>query len=775
MTNNGAASTEITGVALAPVIPDFDVLPPSVPFDLLAGDTKEIDVTFTASAEGVVSTQLVITPKPGSGCIEQSVTLTGCGIEPRIQAPATCLKWDDVQLPPEGITEENRDLWTSVKNIRLRNSGTAPLNIMSVQIPGQVAGQEEFLIEAPEGTSVLIPPGADWSFGVRYSPKNIGSDSANVQICSDAANPGSSTFTCGGGFKATSICLSGSTIDPRLTVLPETLIFRNVLVGETKILPIRINNKAGRGAVFIKSISLENGNSQIFIPTDTNGQPLITHALGTGTPSPVTLPFPAGGYRLEDTDELIVAIEYKPTAPPMAMRAQLQIEHSDVDAARLGASPGSSYPKWTVDIFGTSETNTSPVAIAQSPPESLGDRAGTRQLTVMLGAEISIGATNSYDNDDDPETPAAEDYIKAYSWTIANGDAAGLRFTGPGDQPNHSTAQTTSVRFDVSGTYTLQLNVQDSRNVWSETNTSDSKLVVTVIELPTAILRQCVTQNTSVTTKNGVDICFDGCNSSAVAGGGLVTDYRWDVQKEGAQAINFSNGNCSAHYTFAVAGRYTVKLRVKDENENWSKPATLPVTVFYDQALRVEMNWSGGGDVDLHYIRPGGVYEDTSDCNPANHAPNWVRFGYGNPELTPSGDGGLSPEVLTHNNPGDSPSGQGYTLTINYKTPSQACGYENHYVKDGYREDCEHCGCNTSNLGCTLLFGCAVKWGSCCKTCDINDNIYVCHPNPAVVNVRIYAGGALTPTCTKPGIILADANSRISYTLIRKNGEWICP
>ena len=739
VTNNGQATATVNQIAITGNGNFFLTEQYYFPIEIIPGNSLEIDVAHVCTAEGLDDAVLTISPEGGE-CVQTEVSLKACCTQPVIQGPTECLKWEGTQVPPQVIPPEQKELWKEEREVLITNNGSDTLTIGQIFLSNS---SEEFEIIYP-GLPALVAPGLSWGFKVNYLPETYGTDYATVVLCSDAGNgtPGSGYKCQDATYSPFEICLEGSAIDPRLFITPREgkCVFRNVLVGHEQSCLITVEN-TGTGPLTIESVEMGGGTPTFSIPD--------------GGLTPDKPDWGEEGLVLEGSKTLSIVVKFAPTFEGSNYNT-VEIKHSDKDAAKFGGTVGNAYPIYKFELFGSSGENTTPIAIAKSPVGTPPGQWGTLQRTIGLGEEINLDGQESYDLDDDPDTTdIKEDYIVSYGWKVNSGPANGMVFTGP------LNSQVTSARFDKPGSYEVQLTVVDSRGASSNDSMRDSKILINVQDAPVAIAYICNTGGeTSASVEVGKPVCFDG--SASEDSDGTITDYRWYVQKLGGPKSNFAVGQSKPSYTFTQSGTYTVSLVVVDNEGNQSEnDAFIEVEAFANQPLRVEMIWSGQGDVDLHYIRPQGYFGDFSDCNKNNPNPNWGPQGYGHPKFKQDSGNGIAPEVVEHLDPGDSTAS--YTVTATYITPTQTCG--NVVTQRCYDDNCDICGCDCKPF-CWILRICCI---SCCE----NEHEWVCNDVAANLTFRVYTGSDYPAfTVAGPDVKVEHAGNKYSFSLRRTAGVW---
>ncbi len=736
----------------------------SLPQEILPrSDALNINVFFLATSQGNFQGELHIIPRDGD-CEETVIPLFATAIVPQIQGPTECVTWNDVQVPPADMTGEELEEggWIEHKQILLTNPGSDTLNIGEIKLPA-FFGDEFKIVHPPLPTP--IPPGGTFGIDVSYIPDSYGEDNAYIIVCSNASNASGSDFSCNDStLTPHEICLVGNAISPQLNVTATSTSATITPVGcaarwlNVTYMPdmeplstlVTLTNN-GTGPVRITDIDMGFAiDEDIYIPE--------------GGIQPPMDEWPETGYELNNGDWITVTVFYKPSADGNDSRT-LDIHHNDKDAACLGSDAGDDYPIWYYRFSGSSSGNTDPVAIVKSPPGVPSGQNGTRQIVVNLGEEINLDGWSSYDPDDDPETAVAEDSLTWFEWTVDDTDK--VTFTSAVTEGTAQEAGLVSARFDYTGEYKIQLRVRDTRNAWSSTVDLDSQLTVLVQQAPTAkaYAKLCDDPNfsTSMRVEAGTTACFDGSLSSDPDG--TISEYRWYVQELGGQSANFAVGSSpSSSYTFTQTGTYYVSLIVVDNEGNLSDPNVdlqeeVTIEVFKDEALKIEMVWSGQGDVDLHFLKPGGYIDTNADCNAANPMPNWGTCGI--PQFTQSSSNGIAPEVVEHDNPCDGM----YGVAAKFITPLQDCGY----VRDcrWFYDDCEICDCDCKPFCLVLRI--------CCNDCEDCVDEYVCEDIAADLTFRVFAGDSQYPTFTVTGSsrVVEHAGDVYQFNLWRQNGEWL--
>ena len=127
----------------------------------------------------------------------------------------------------------------------------------------------------------------------------------------------------------------------------------------------------------------------------------------------------------------------------------------------------------------------------------------------------------------------------------------------------------------------------------------------------------------------------------------------------------FTSGANTARPQFKanLVGDYVIELVVRDALNCQSAADTVTVHVVPDKKVLVELSWPQDfGDVDLHYIGPGGAFWNArSDVHFRNKTPDWGlnnttaadTLAENNPALDIDDVWGNGPENVTHGKPFD--------------------------------------------------------------------------------------------------------------------------
>lgn len=226
ISNPGTGDLEISAFTLDALAASGFALTelPSVPATVAMGETLEIEVTFTPTAEGTVTgtvqllSNAVNTP-------EAVVPLQGIGVSvpvPQISVQPVALSFGEV---PVGSSE--------TLPLTVRNIGSAPLNIAALTLEAE-ASSGFALTNAPVG-AVVVLPGELFGMEVTFTPTAEGTVTGTVRIQSDAMNGAEVIVPLQG---------TGTVVsEPQIAVMPASVAFGEVELGQNLTMSVEIRNE----------------------------------------------------------------------------------------------------------------------------------------------------------------------------------------------------------------------------------------------------------------------------------------------------------------------------------------------------------------------------------------------------------------------------------------------------------------------------------------------------------------------------------------------------
>src|SRR5437870_2477009 len=215
------------------------------PLTLAAGQSSTFSVQFAPTATGSVSGSVsLVSNAPNS---PSTIALSGTGVQPQLSVTPPSVTFGNVLVGSTGV-----------QNITLTNSGSANLTVAQ----GSVTGAGGFSISGLT-FPVTLPPGQSSTFSVQFAPTATGSVSGSVSLINNAPNSPST------------IALSGTGVQPQLSVTPPSVSFGNVLVGSTGVQNLTLTN-SGSASLTIAQGSVTGAgciiSSLTFTPTLASGQ-----------------------------------------------------------------------------------------------------------------------------------------------------------------------------------------------------------------------------------------------------------------------------------------------------------------------------------------------------------------------------------------------------------------------------------------------------------------------------------------------------------------------
>jgi hypothetical protein len=200
-------------------------------------------------------------------------------------------------------------------------------------------------------------------------------------------------------------------------------------------------------------------------------------------------------------------------------------------------------------------------------------------------------------------------------------------------------------------------------------------------------------------------VTLDGTASAAPAPDS-VTVWSWRLVSGPSSASLLDATQSKAYLDVQAGGDYTVELLVQSSAGCWSAPVDVTIHVNATAAIHIQLTWPESyGDLDLHYIGPGGHFYETTPypgdldweyslataygteppTPTGSTSPDWGGPGtYPNggdtvapdnstvddPEMDLDQRQGYGPENISHNNPFDGT----YTITAHYYCGDDSSG-----------------------------------------------------------------------------------------------------
>ncbi len=380
-TNTGTAPLSLTGAAFAGAdATAFGIsADPSGP--LQPQESQVVDVTFAPTRTGSHTARLDVTSDVG----DASVAVSGEGTQGMLTVDPQALDFGGLGLGQTGTLQ-----------VMLTNMGTAPLNVTDAVLSGDDAAA--FAL-ASTATGPL-PPQAQRTVDVTFTPSRTGSHSASLDVTSNAGE--------------VSVVLSGEGTEGMLAATPELLAFGMVVQGQTATLPVTLTN-TGTAPLEVTaavlsgddaaSFSLGNTVSGTLQPQEVR-EVLVTFAptRSGGHSASIALQSTAGSATVDLVGEAIVGIlEVAPLALDFGELLLGETTELEVTLSNTGTAPlevtdavlsGSDVAVFTLvgSLTGVLAPDASRSARVAFSPSQVGDFVASLEVTSDVG-EVSIPLT----------------------------------------------------------------------------------------------------------------------------------------------------------------------------------------------------------------------------------------------------------------------------------------------------------------------------------------------------------------------------------------------
>lgn len=374
--NSGAGTLNVTQVS--PSGSGFNVSGLNLPISLGAGQSSSFVAEFTPTSAGNDSGKISVTSNaPGSPA---TVALTGSGVQGQLTANPSTVNFSSVLVGS-----------SSSQAITLTNGGSA--SVMISQATPSGTGFSLSSLSLP----LTLGAGQSTSFTASFSPTSTGNASGSISIASNAPN---SPLT---------ISLSGSGVQPLLSVSPSAASFGNVVTRSNSSQSIRLSNNGSAsltisqanvsGAGFSLSglsvpLTMATGKSvtftAVFAPTSAGSVTGSISLISNAPNSPTSIGLSGTG---------VAATLLLGASPSSLSFSNVTVGHSSVQGVTLTNSGNSNVTIANVSVTGAG-FSTSGMSSGQtlSPGQS-----GTLSVTfaptvagsVTGSATVSSNATNS--------------------------------------------------------------------------------------------------------------------------------------------------------------------------------------------------------------------------------------------------------------------------------------------------------------------------------------------------------------------------------------------
>ncbi len=258
ISNTGGSDLTVSGVSVSGAGFTFSGI--TTPKVISAGQSSSVSLAFSPTTASAATGSLSITSNdPTNPTMTVALSGTGTAVTQTLSFSSTSLAFGNVSTGT-----------SSTKNETITNTGNTNVQISSITVSG--TGYTLSGVSVP----VTLTPSQTFTFGVVYAPTTTGSASGSVTVTSNAT-----------GSPAT-ISLSGTGVQPGLTVSPTSFNFGSVIDGQTKSQAFTITN-SGTASLTISQLSINAAGYSV------NGLSATTVAPGaTATFNAVFAPTTAG-------------------------------------------------------------------------------------------------------------------------------------------------------------------------------------------------------------------------------------------------------------------------------------------------------------------------------------------------------------------------------------------------------------------------------------------------------------------------------------------------
>jgi len=218
LTNSGTGTLSISQVSASGTGFSLGTLP--LPISLTAGQSSSFSVQFLPPSAGAVTGSVTVTSNaPNSPA---TVTLSGTGVAatPALTANPTSLAFGSINAGT-----------SSSKTVTITNSGNVSVTISGVTVSGK-----DFT-ESGLTTPLTLTPGQSATLNVSFSPAASENVTGNITV---STSQGASAV----------VAVSGTGLQPALTITPASTSFGNVTVGVSSTQTMQLTN-SGTGTLSI--------------------------------------------------------------------------------------------------------------------------------------------------------------------------------------------------------------------------------------------------------------------------------------------------------------------------------------------------------------------------------------------------------------------------------------------------------------------------------------------------------------------------------------------
>jgi hypothetical protein len=214
-----ASRQSVSVLQVSSNLPEFIVSGPSLPLSLPGRGSASFQVLFRPDSATSYSGTINFTTNSKNGGV-RSVSVSGIGTSAAAPAPTYLLSPSATSLTfPSTLVGSAYS-----QPVSLTNTGTGNVSVSQVSYTGS-----GFSVSGFSGT-ITLTPGQALSLSATFSPAVVGSASGTLTVVSSATN------------STANIALTGTGIQPQITVTPSSASFGSVTVGSNNSQTFKISN-----------------------------------------------------------------------------------------------------------------------------------------------------------------------------------------------------------------------------------------------------------------------------------------------------------------------------------------------------------------------------------------------------------------------------------------------------------------------------------------------------------------------------------------------------
>lgn len=354
--NPGTATLTVTQATLAAT--GFSITGLTLPLSVAPGTSSTFTLGFAPASAGTLSGTLTLVSNAPNSPL--AVSLSGTGVSQALQLTAT----------PPSLSFGSIATGTSTsQTVTLANTSNAGVSISQISETG--AGFTATGLTLP----LTLAAGASTSFTVTFDPATTGSLSGSVTVTSTAAN------------SPATIPLTGTGVQPQISVIPSSVSFSNVTVGASNTQTVTIQNSGTANLSLTQATLAGTGFSLTGLAVPLSVAPSTSFAFTIGF-TPASASTFTGTLTLVSnapTSSLVVALAGSSVSPT------LQITPSTTSLSFGSITTGTS----TLQTVTLANTGNASVAISQITETGAGFTISglTPPLTLAAGQSTSFNVT----------------------------------------------------------------------------------------------------------------------------------------------------------------------------------------------------------------------------------------------------------------------------------------------------------------------------------------------------------------------------------------------